>query len=171
METENKNQEKAQTERSVSEAWTRYIYDSLQALEQEERYARNGCKDLIEFCEQQLKDRLSKAQMIQIQYKNIVLMKQDSEILLRKLRNFIPENDYKEIKEKLDKIKIDEEELINKTWNHMTSPPTIMKIHFLPKTNKVIEELGEVRNKLEDVCWPLLRPSIDNQERHQKEAF
>lgn len=85
---------------NINERWIMNIFENLKKAEDFERYAREGCKDIIEFVQIPFSQR--NIVIGEIQYKNLKLMLNEMLLVLPDIKPVI--EDTSELKTKLDNI-------------------------------------------------------------------
>lgn len=156
----------SETDRSISQKWVEDVYNSLKNLEIVERLAMNGCENILDYVESELyTDPIGSEKTINmIRAKNIILWIKESKILLRKLKNFIESEEYRKLNNRIDYIDSivgSPEDLLNVEYNQSMNGRQINKININDLGKVLQENLEYIREEIESKCWPLLKPTID----------
>lgn len=137
--------EQFQTESSnINTKWIENIYDNLKNIEIYERYAREGCKDILEYLSIPYNER--NLVIAEVQYKNLRLMLNELHLVIPDLKPVIGDESDK-FKEKLEKIDL---MLEDKTYfiDYIYSVNGINSTRTTPLFNQMLKLISSLREEI-----------------------
>ena len=131
---------------NINSLWLQNIYENLKNLEVEFRYAFEGCKDVLEYCNIPVHNR--RQIIADVQYKNLRMIVTELRLLIKDIAPVIPD-DYEMFLTKLQPII----EVINTRSLFVTEKVsevkrTIISSEVTPFYNKTVEYLNALNMDL-----------------------
>ncbi len=144
------------SEKTINDKWLDNIYNILLRLEQADKLASDGCRDIIEFI-QSPDQHLSL-----IQYKNYSMFLTDFQILINNSKNIIGEQKYKEFIKNIKTLNAlednDKSFLIVKTNNINKTK----KYYLRPIFYEALKIISKMRREVVSCLWKVLSPSAED---------